>query len=140
MGKGRGASPGGTAATRRLPALIGTLAAGFLVATLLGSQLRQNTETSTTRGCGNDRRRRSHAQPQTLEGVRTGGVTCGREPHADVAWIQGPEGQAGGAHTCVGLERVCLDQGVIVMHDERYNMVNGSEMPTFDITDLEVRL
>jgi hypothetical protein len=139
MGEGRGPSRNGTATSRlrRIFAVIAILAVGLTVVTLNLIWRRTSTPLNAN-GCLEDRRRGLYAMRQSVEGFHAGGSPCGRKPHADVEWIQGPEGQAGGEHTCVGYERVCLDQGALVMHDERYNMVNGSDLPTFDITNLEV--
>jgi hypothetical protein len=132
-----------TAASHRLPALIGTLAVGMLVATLLAFQPHLRIQINTRRAidCLTGQRcsRAVLLKTHTVhpEGP-LGPATCEEQPHADVEWIQGPEGQAGGTHTCVGFNKVCVDQGAFVMHDERYNLVNGSDMPTFDLKYFKV--
>jgi hypothetical protein len=63
---------------------------------------------------------------------------CPLSPQFDVDWIQSPEGLQGGDHKCVAHKLVCLDQGMVVMHDPQYNMQDGLLMPTFDITTLQV--
>jgi hypothetical protein len=131
----------GTAASRRLPALFGALAGGFLVAALLTLQPALNAGTPWNGGCLISIHRWANGSPEFRKHVRmrTHFASCGREPHADVAWIQGPQGRAGGNHTCTEFNKVCLDQGAFVMYDERYSLVNGSHMPTFDLRTLEVR-
>jgi hypothetical protein len=102
-------------------------------------ELQRNIAPAQTVGCLRDRPSGAKALEKNLKELRTGSIQCGQQPHADLEWIQGPEGQAGGGHTCVGFEKVCVDQGAIVMHSDRY-VVNGTHfnMPTFDITDLIV--
>jgi hypothetical protein len=139
MEEGWGSSLRGTPASRRLPVLIGALTVGLAIATVLGLHSLSSIGTMWTAGCPGAGRGRAAALRQSQEECHREPVQCGQEPHADVAWMQGPEGQAGGEHTCAAFERVCIDQGTLVMRDERYNMVNGSDMPKFDVTDLEVR-
>ncbi len=124
-----------TLAPPQLLAVIGTLAVVLTVPAVLIFRLR-GSEAPPTPNCLQDSRTESYARPQSFGEFQAGAMQCGREPHADEDWMQGPEGQKGGTHTCLGYENVCLDQGALVTHDERYNMVNGSELPTFDVTTL----
>eukprot|EP00884_Botryococcus_braunii_P011157 jgi/Botrbrau1/20041/Bobra.200_1s0046.1 len=58
---------------------------------------------------------------------------CSAMPVFNENWVQSDEGLRGGDHSCVAYEYVCLDQGMIVMHDPKYNVINGTELPSFDI-------
>jgi hypothetical protein len=130
-----------TSPSRLFTGLIGALGIVLVVLTLatFKVQLQHNITPARTVGCLRDRPSGAKALVKNLKELRTGSIQCGQQPHADLEWIQGPEGQAGGGHTCVGFEKVCVDQGAIVMHSDRY-VVNGTEfdMPTFDVTDLTV--
>jgi hypothetical protein len=123
-------------ALRRLLVVLGTLA--LTVPAIL--HVRAGFATREAAGCPKDSRSGVYTVPQTLVTFKGGAVRCGKEPKADVDWIQGAEGQAGGDHTYVGYNSVCLDQEAVIMHHERYNMLNGSELPTFDVTDIQARL
>jgi hypothetical protein len=133
MGEGRGPPGRGTAASRRLPLLIGALVVVLLV-TLLTFQW-------PTPACHNARRRGGGSGLlQALNGFGPTGGPCGREPHVNVSWIESPEGLVGGKHSCAEFQKVCLDQGALVTYDEQYNRNNGSELPTlpFNVTLMKV--
>jgi hypothetical protein len=131
MGEGRGPSMKGRPASRRLLVLVGALLAVSVVTVLIFQ--------SPTPACHNTRRSiRPSAPLQTLTECVAVPRTCDREPHANVAWLQSREGMAGGAHVCAEFRKVCLDEGVLVTYDEKYNRYNGSQLPTFDVTHLKV--
>jgi hypothetical protein len=67
------------------------------------------------------------------------GHSCHNNAVFDVDWIQSAEGIAGGNHTCVVYNKVCFDQNMVVMYDPKYNMYNGTKMPTFDLHGIGVR-
>jgi hypothetical protein len=82
---------------------------------------------------------RKTAQWPQKEQEITSGHSCHNNPVFDVDWIQSAEGIAGGNHTCVVYNKVCFDQNTVVMYDPKYNMYNGTKMPTFDLRGIGVR-
>eukprot|EP00884_Botryococcus_braunii_P022601 jgi/Botrbrau1/9024/Bobra.0376s0002.1 len=60
------------------------------------------------------------------------------EPVVNLAWLKSLSSLQAGAHTCEGFERVCVDQGVLIMHDYKYSPVNpvAADLPSFQVTDL----
>lgn len=140
MGEGSEASRRSPAAFIRHPALLFLLGIVLAALMLLAFHWHSQVAAPTTAGCFRDRRMGVHTLIQNPKLLRSTEKTqCGQQPHADVEWIEGSEGQAGGAHKCKGFHRVCLDQGAVVLHDESY-VTNGTffQLPTFEITDLWV--
>lgn len=81
-----------------------------------------------------------HGTPEGPTGShRTHGETCKGKPHADIDWLKSGAAKDGGDHTCEQYQLMCLDQGALVVHDPAYNMLNGSPLPKFEISDLGVR-
>lgn len=140
MGQGSEASRRSPEASLRPPALLlplGIVLAAFM---LLAFHWHLHVAAPTTAGCFRERGMGVHTLTQNPKLLRSTEMTqCAQQPHADVEWIQGLEGQAGGAHTCNGFHRVCLDQGAVVLHDDSY-VTNGTgfDLPTFEIGDLWV--
>lgn len=116
------------------------LAASMLLASHWQFHVTAPTTAPTMAGCSRDRRKGLQTlmqNPKVLRNLES--TQCGQPPHADVEWIEGPEGQARGAHTCKGFQRVCLDQGGVVLHDESYvGNGTGFTLPTFEISDFLV--
>lgn len=69
---------------------------------------------------------------------RAQGEACKARPHANITWLKSREAK-NGDHVCEQYELICLDQGSLVVYDPAYNMVNGSALPTFELSDLGVR-
>lgn len=69
------------------------------------------------------------------------GTACEEAPLVNLAWLKSLNSLQGGAHVCDGYERVCIDQGVLVMHDDKYSPANpvAADLPSFDVSDLMVR-
>eukprot|EP00884_Botryococcus_braunii_P017550 jgi/Botrbrau1/4479/Bobra.0220s0013.1 len=62
-----------------------------------------------------------------------GNEPCSAMPVFNDSWVQSDEGRQGGDHSCVAYDYVCLDQGMFVMHDPKYNAINGTKLPSFEI-------
>lgn len=62
------------------------------------------------------------------------------EPVLNLAWLKSLDSLQAGAHNCEGFERVCIDQGVLILHDYKYSPVNpmAMDLPSFQVTDLLV--
>lgn len=87
-----------------------------------------------------DIKRNSSLQSSTLP-ASLADTACEEPPLVNLAWLKSLESLQGGAHQCEGYERVCIDQGVLVLHDEKYSPANpvAADLPSFDVTDLMVR-
>eukprot|EP00884_Botryococcus_braunii_P011138 jgi/Botrbrau1/20024/Bobra.200_1s0030.1 len=65
---------------------------------------------------------------------------CKGMPHVDGDWLKSPESNdpgGGGEHKCEEYKLMCMDQGSLIVHDPTHNIVNGSDLPKFDLGIIE---
>jgi hypothetical protein len=127
-----------TCKRRLVVCLVGTLVLGPSLLFLLNTLAARTKSSVTTLG-----KNYSYQElPPPDRGAKEGEQQiCDEPPVLNLGWLKSLDSTRGGHHICEGFERVCIDQGVLVLHDTKYSPANpqAADLPRFDITDLLVK-
>jgi hypothetical protein len=127
-----------TCKRRLVVCLVGILVLGPSLLFLQNTLAARAKSSVTTLGQKDKNQELSPPDRGTKEGEHH---VCDEPPVLNLGWLKSLDSTRGGHHICEGFEHVCMDQGVLVLHDTKYSPANpqAADLPRFDITDLLVK-